>query len=110
MAVTLLIAYLSTRGGVKLPVEVIQVDKLGHFAAYLCLAVSFLWGFWKIGKLTNRLSWYVVFCASGYGIVLEFIQFAYFPDRFFELLDIVANICGALAGLYIFRFIVIKTF
>ncbi len=109
IAAAILIAYLSTSGGVQLPVGLMSVDKFGHFVAYLGLCGSFLWGFWNIGKLTNRILWIVFFCSTGYGILLEFIQFAYFPDRFFELLDIVANICGSFAALYLFRFFVNKT-
>ncbi|RME09789.1 MAG: hypothetical protein D6816_04020 [Bacteroidetes bacterium] len=109
IVLTLLIAYFSTRGGVSLPVDLMSIDKLEHFFAYFGLAVTFLWGFWKIARLTNRTAWIVFFCCSLYGFGLEIIQYAYFPDRFFELLDIVANICGAFAGLYLFRFFVNKT-
>ncbi len=109
VVIALLIAYFSTSGGVQLPLKLMSIDKLEHFAAYFVLTVSFLWGFWKIGKLVRHIPWIVFFSAVGYGTLLEFIQFAYFPDRFFELLDIVANICGSFAGLYLFRFFVNKT-
>jgi len=37
--------------------------------------------------------------------VMEVVQYAFFPDRYFEFWDIVANIIGALAALLLLKLI-----
>ena len=39
-----------------------------------------------------------------YGISIEVIQFTFFPGRYFENLDILANIIGSFTGLFLFNF------
>ena len=38
-----------------------------------------------------------------YGIGMEVIQYTFFPGRFFEIPDIIANIIGSFLGLYLFK-------
>jgi len=78
----LIILYLSSGSGIQLPPsvwDIIAVDKLG------CLISSI------------------------YGICLEFMQYALFPNRYFEFLDIIANISGSLIGILFFKYIYYKT-
>ena len=98
---------LSTRASVSLPfswTDFLAVDKIGHAVAYGSLTLAVLWGIWKEQNLsTPKVSNWVVIVCSTYGIMLEIVQFTFFPNRYFEVLDILANIIGSLIGLFIFR-------
>ena len=85
--------------------ELISPDKLGHLLAYFVLSVSFLWAFAQTKQLNRRLAFWVVITCASYGIVLEFVQFAFFPERYFEWWDMLANLVGALLAILIIRFI-----
>ena len=98
-----LIFYLSTRASVSIPFswsDILAGDKIGHAIAYGSLTLAVLWGLRKDrGLSTSRgFNWVVVVC-SAYGILLEVIQYSFFPNRYFEVLDILANIIGSLIGL-----------
>jgi len=47
--------------------------------------------------------------ASAWGTMMEYIQGAYFPSRFFELDDMIANGVGAATGWLLFFFIYRKS-
>ena len=94
---------LSTVGSVQLPESLISPDKIGHFIAYCVLTILVLLGLWKSNQLSSRTMILAIIISSGYGALLEVIQFSFFPDRYFELWDAFANIVGAVAGYYIFR-------
>jgi VanZ family protein len=92
------ITYLSTQGGIPAPeFNLIQMDKLGHAAAYALLVWLLLFGWYRFG--TKRVDWTVglpVFlAASGYGVLMEFVQYSWFPNRHFEVDDMLANALGA---------------
>lgn len=104
---TFLIVLLSTRGNladtsglVKFP----GIDKVCHAGAYF---IWCLFGFFALSgkKLTNCGSAMVVSAAIGLGILLEYVQLWFFPARFFEVLDIISNIIGALSSLLAKRFL-----
>ncbi len=38
-----------------------------------------------------------------YGIVMEMLQLGFMADRYFEILDILANIIGSFAGVIVYR-------
>jgi len=103
LAWLVIITFLSTKGGVPLPkFNLFQADKLAHAAAYALLAGLILWGLHR----TQGLRWIhgagtFVF-ASAYGMLMELVQFRYFPGRFFEYDDMLANTLGALAGWALF--------
>ena len=101
----LLILYLSTGPGISLPVkwwDLLAPDKIGHAVFYGILVILILWGFGQQAPLSQKIAWGVVLGASAYGIGMEVIQYAFFPGRYFEVLDIIANIIGTIAGLIIF--------
>lgn len=50
----------------------------------------------------------VVGLCSVYGLFMEILQFTFFPGRYFEVLDIIANIIGSFAGLFVFKFFITK--
>ncbi|MCB0621884.1 MAG: VanZ family protein [Saprospiraceae bacterium] len=97
------IAWLSTGPGVSVPEDwrdLLAWDKLGHLTAYGIQTWLLLWGTHKIG-IDRPLG--VVAASAIFGIAMETIQFAFFPNRYFEVLDIIANIIGSLLAFWIFR-------
>jgi len=103
------ILVLSIQPGIDLPeswLDFIAFDKLGHAGVYGLLTYLLLKGFAKEAKtgFFGNSFLTALFISSVYGILLEFVQYAFFPGRFFELYDIIANIIGSLIGLYIFKF------
>lgn len=71
------------------PVSVSGVDKLYHFAAFAALAAP-------LSHARPRWLWQVVLAAALYGGMIELIQ--PFVGRGAELMDLVADAAGALAG------------
>jgi len=90
----------------SIPVQIDGVgytDKLSHLFAYFVLIVTLLFAFYKNGML-GTTSWIVLILAcSLYGVALEFIQYSVFPNRYFEWLDALANVSGALLGSLLFK-------
>lgn len=105
----LVILGLSIMPSINLPKtfwEELGPDKIAHIIVYCILALALQYGYHKQGKLNNRTKWIAVGVSGLYGISMEIIQFAFFPGRYFELYDIVANIIGALLSLWAFKFLV----
>lgn len=92
----------------SIPVQIDGVghtDKLSHLFAYFVLIVTLLFAFYKNGILGST-SWLILIVAcSLYGVLLEFIQYSLFPNRYFEWLDAIANVSGALLGSLLFKLI-----
>jgi VanZ family protein len=85
-------------------------DKLEHFFAYMILSilVSLTFHFQKKIKLLNTyplLS--ALFVVSLYGALDEWHQ-TFIPGRYAELLDMVSNFFGALFGIIVTYFLVIR--
>jgi len=81
--------------GIQLPETFFSPDKIGHFAAYGLLSWLMLNGLRKTGRQETLFSMLAIAAVSGYGISLEFVQWAFFPHRYFEVWDMIANIAGA---------------
>ncbi len=47
----------------------------------------------------KRVFLYIAAASAGYGIVMEFVQLFWIPNRAFELKDILADTLGSLIGL-----------
>lgn len=97
-----------TVAGINLPerlLDLVSTDKLAHFTVYAILSSLYLLGFFIKGKEIRfyPLGLSVIIAGSLYGVLMEILQYYFFPGRFFEILDIVANISGAFAGFYIFK-------
>ena len=114
LAWSLFILLLSTGPGISLPQswwDLFSIDKLGHFVAYAVLSMSLLWAVQSNTvalqrperKLLLIIGWSIF-----YGVLMEFIQYRYFPNRYFEILDIIANIIGSFAGLYFYNLYFLK--
>lgn len=81
-------------------------DKLSHLAAYAIL--SFLLMHALNNDLEN-LQWKKsLMIAAFYGLCMEFIQYLFYTDRHFDILDIIANIIGAILGIIIYKKIKIQ--
>lgn len=85
-------------------------DKFSHFFAYLVLSALMYLAFSmqeKYEVLKNNPATMAAVIASVYGIFDEFHQM-YIPGRSAELLDLVADIMGAIAGVLLVRQIYLK--
>lgn len=98
-----IITALSTGPGIPLPeVRLITTDKLGHAAAYAVLCWLILRALKDAGVL--QILFAVLFCA-GYGALMEWVQGTFYPNRYFEYFDMLANTVGAvLSGIVYFAF------
>ena len=78
-------------------------DKASHFTVYLFLVMI-------VRRVHIRLSYLtcVITCFS-YSFVIECIQY-YIPNRQFEILDMLANLLGAILGVVIYYLITEKYF
>jgi len=106
---SIVIFILSTRSGINLPeswMDFISWDKFGHAVVYCILTILLLIGSYQknakhdLGRAILTLG---VIISSIYGISMEIVQYSFFPGRFFEVMDIIANIIGSLIGLIIFK-------
>lgn len=98
---------LSTIFGAKVPLpDIISIgpDKIGHLMAYLVFTLSIAWGLDKNKKLTSRNTWLAFLAAATYGITLEWVQYTFFPNRYFDWWDMLANSVGALIAIGIIFF------
>jgi len=106
---TVAVFALSVSPGVQLPEITQSPDKIGHFLAYGLLTWLYLWALQKEHKWSRKSVLVILLAVSGYGIVLEFVQWGFFPNRFFEVLDMAANVCGVLISYLAFRLFIFKT-
>ena len=105
---TLLIIYLSSGPGVQLPFDwkdLIGIDKVGHLVFYAIHTFILAWTLrrneWL--KKGNKQYWYAFFASTCLGIAMEMMQGAFYPNRYFDILDIFANIIGSFIGMTIFK-------
>jgi len=97
---------LSTFLAAPIQVEgVSHLDKWQHTFAYFVLSFSFLLAFKKNNILTQRVSLMILLLSGLYGLMLEFAQYQFFENRFFDLADAVANVLGAVIGYLFFSLI-----
>ena len=103
----LIILVLSTKGGINVPTslsELFEVDKLGHAVFYGIFTILLFRSFAQLGWLRNKAYGIAFLIAISYGALLEVVQYTFFPGRYFEVLDIVANISGAMLSWLIIRY------
>jgi hypothetical protein len=106
---TLGVVGLSVAPGKSLPHftlwDILSADKIGHCAAYGAIVMSWLWGVYRfkhpLGVVTVRHKTWIVVGAVMLGVLMEWVQGTFFPDRFLELADMIANTVGAFVGLVI---------
>ena len=99
----MVIYILSTTGNIQLPKSFFSSDKVGHIIAYGVLSFLILVGLFKEGQVTRpKIVWTILLCTI-YGVLLEIIQYSFFPNRLFETGDAIANFIGAVGGYLTFR-------
>ena len=88
---------------IQLPEIIISPDKLAHIIVYGILTILFFRGL-KIEGKYNRLNIILTIgiCAL-YGMLMEVIQYTFFPGRFFELGDSLANLIGCVLAYLLFE-------
>lgn len=80
-------------------------DKLAHFSVFAILSALMTYGVWKNGvQLSFILVLIIISIASLYGLTIEILQGSVFKERYFEILDIIANIIGSIVGAIAFTF------
>jgi VanZ family protein len=102
-----IVTALSVSPGVPMPrFNLLSADKVGHAVAYAMLAWLLFQGFKAANRrLPNTKESLIIFSlATGYGILMEFVQGTFFPNRFFEVDDMLANAFGALLATITFRY------
>lgn len=78
----------------------ISLDKWAHFLLYGLLSFVLTWE--RTGSVPRagwRTGLVILAACALYGILLEGIQLLSNQGRYFEVLDIIANIIGSLAGI-----------
>jgi VanZ family protein len=113
IAWAVVILILSASSGVKIPESLSEIkgtDKIGHIAIYTIFSIFIFFGVFKTeNKMPgNSIALFIVGLSSAYGILMEIMQFAFFTGRYFEVLDIIANIIGSFTGLFIFKYFINK--
>ena len=81
---------------IQLPETYLSPDKLAHIVVYAIMTFLWLWGFAKANALTVATTRWIIFGCAAFGCLMEIIQYAFFPHRFFEVGDNIANIIGCL--------------
>jgi len=103
-----LIIHLSTGPGVQVPFDwgdVVGIDKIAHLVFYGIHTGLLIWTFNDFQWTTAQSKWLIsAFCISTLlGIAMEIVQYSFYPNRYFEIFDIIANIIGSLIGAILFR-------
>ncbi|RMF02847.1 MAG: hypothetical protein D6772_02950 [Bacteroidetes bacterium] len=106
-----IIFWLSTAPGEQLPkVEWLMTpDKFGHLGVYAILAALASLSLHHAGHPFEKWKTGVAMATALYGIVLEIVQYSFFPGRYFEFWDIVANIIGVFAGMLLVKKFIIHS-
>lgn len=95
--------------GSNLPKDNTQnLDKVIHVFLFMSFSLSALIGFVKQGQF-QKLHYFpirnVAIIAISLTVITEVVQHFFIPRRGFELLDIVADVCGFVVGLLLFLYI-----
>ena len=81
-------------------------DKLKHFLAYACLALLFLLVLDRYSPFSFAIQGILVLCIGTFiGVTIEYLQFEYIPGRDKELLDMLLNAIGLIAGIILYKHI-----
>lgn len=105
----LLITILSVMPGVQLPsFHLFAADKLAHAAVYGVLTWLLLRAYVLTRQvpLTRWKQALLLGLSTFYGVLMEFVQYAFIPGRFYEYDDMLANAIGAVMGWFCFKWVV----
>lgn len=97
----LVILYLSAFSGPQIEINLwFAPDKVNHFAAYFMLSVLIVWKNIKNReRLSRSLFLIILTVGTSYGFLMEIMQYLFFPNRYFDHGDVIANLLGNLSGL-----------
>ena len=107
----LLIFIQSSYPSIKNALELPYLDKMLHFVAYAFLGILFLRAF-KTSRIKNNVKLMLILSillSFLYGISDEIHQY-FVPYRNADLMDVLADMFGAIMGVYIYQSLVGKTF
>lgn len=102
------ITWLSVMPNMQLPsVKFFAPDKLGHAGAYGLLCWLLLHGRARYQKaqgahISAQQMGSITAFAAAYGVVMELVQYAFVPGRYYEYGDMLANAIGAGLGWLVF--------
>ncbi len=83
-------------------VEIVGVDKLAHLLLFFFTMIWFV-------NITPKPYWNVVGCLLVFfGLVLEWLQMQFLPERSFEWLDWFADFLGVVVCIYLWHFLMNK--
>lgn len=85
--------------------DLLEADKIAHVGVYLILTLLIFRGLSRRKRLNPRNITLAILISAGYGFFLELGQYYFFPGRYFEIFDIVANIIGSISSLIFLKFI-----
>lgn len=88
-----------------------HADKVVHFIFYfvlVLLAVKAIQEFFNVKPKLRNVLLYVLFFAVAYGILIEFLQYGLTENRHGDILDVLANSIGAVAGMFTVKRLVSK--
>jgi len=80
-------------------------DKLAHAIVYGIFSYLAIRAYSADNQVLSKHLILAVLVTSGYGVLMELIQGNFFPQRFFEVPDIIANIIGSLIGVLIYNYL-----
>ncbi|MBP6556895.1 MAG: VanZ family protein [Flavobacterium sp.] len=83
--------------------KVSGADKFGHFSFHF--GFTLLWGYYswlKQGKIQIKSLVKVIMASLCYGILIEFLQAAFTTTRQADVMDVVANLTGAMVAFLVF--------
>ncbi len=103
-----IIFVLSTIPSIQMPGRFIAPDKLGHLVVYGILNWLIFRALAKRQTFTTKNAILATLFVTGFGIAMEFVQWAFFPNRFFEVWDMLANFTGAILSYFAFTFYITK--
>ena len=101
----LFILALSIGPGANFPeMNLFEPDKLAHLFVYGVLVYLALRAYKSVKELSLRIIIVIISSSALYGLLLEIVQKTFFPHRFFEWGDVIANTVGSILGWIIFSY------
>ena len=105
-----LILFLCTLPAPAIPrtnwLDLVHMDKIVHFFLFGGTVILLAYGYFRQkGRIAGSVLFYLALFVTLYGLAIEFIQKYFTANRSFEIWDVVADGCGAIAGALVFRFI-----
>ncbi|MCG2417747.1 VanZ family protein [Aequorivita sp. F47161] len=85
--------------------QISEADKLIHVSIYFILINLWLLYFYVRNnlKIENKLILIILFSVLFYGIIIEIFQELFTDSRSADILDVAANLLGALLGIFFFK-------